>query len=186
MRGKSHIAMNVVTAGTVACTGFLFIKSDLSESLGEISKAVYEFLFDNGTISMFIFVPAAILLYLLGSLLPDIDHPYSTIGKIIHLPIPHRTWTHAIYVPVILFIAGMWYRLLFWLGLGYFFHLFWDSFSASGVNWLYPKKNKHHVLKLYHTSQPSEYMTVGVSTTLLVIYACIVLQSVYHFVNITW
>lgn len=187
MRGNSHMAMGVATGVIVSDTVFLAMKYESTPSfLKNCAEAVFNFLIpaDAGVLPIYLFVPVAILLYLLGTLFPDIDTPYSTLGKIIHLPIGHRTWTHAIWLPLALCIGGIWYRLLFWFGLGMFVHDFCDSFSASGLHWFYPikiKDNPH--IKLYHTSQPSEYITVGVTWTVTVIYTIIVLQIIYQFFN---
>ena len=182
MRGSSHIIMNIATAGTIGCTLYFMFRNNTIAFLHGAADASIEFLFDghffNGDKILFIYFPAVVLLYLLGSLLPDIDHPHSAIGKIIHIPIKHRTWLHAIYIPLILFIVSIWFRPVFYLGIGYFFHIFWDMFSATGIDWFYPKKNKHHILKLYKTSQLSEGVFVGISVTLSVLYCVFLLFAV--------
>lgn len=174
MRGTSHIIMNVATAGSVGCTLFFMLKNNTSVFLHDIADASVNFLF-NGFLEtdnkmLVFYIPAIVLLYIFGSVLPDADHPHSPISRVIHIPVKHRTWLHAIYIPLILFIASVWFRPLFYLGAGYFFHIFWDSFSATGIDWFYPHKNKHHILKLYKTSQLSEGVFVGVFVTLSVLY----------------
>lgn len=180
MRGTSHVFMNCITAGFIGATGYLLTNTNCVSFLKEPVVQTSNFLLHDPSIPFVIHVGLSIFLYILGSLLPDIDHPYSAIGKIIHIPIAHRTWLHAIYIPVGLFIGGIWIRCLFWLGLGYFFHLFWDSFSASGINWFYPKKNKHHILKLYHTSELSEGIFVGIFLMLFVVYLIFVILQVVN------
>ena len=139
MNGINHVKNNICSLITAADICFLN-NIDIIPKISENSSY---------------FIPCVGIAFIIGSLLPDIDHPNSEIGKFIHLPIKHRTWTHAIYIPVILFLLSIKYKILFWLGLGYFGHLFWDSFSSKGNNWLYPIKNKFH-LKLYSTGNTSE------------------------------
>lgn len=183
MRGSNHSIMNLVTAGFAGMTGFLVLKTDSPDFIKTAVTASKDFLIDSGSMPIYIYGAVAFLAYLLGSLLPDIDHPNSKIGRVIYLPFKHRTWTHAIWVPVALLITGIFFRWVFWLGLGYFFHLFWDSFSASGVDWFYPKRNKSHKLKLYHTGQASEYIVMSMSVASLVLYIVFVMQMIYHFIR---
>lgn len=186
LRGDSHLNMNVTTGAVVAETCFLILHTESPEWLKTGISAFKDFMLDNGDIPIVFFTAVSILLYLIGGLLPDIDTPYSTLGKIIHIPVEHRTWTHAVWWIAVLCIAGIWWRMLFWLGLGVFVHDLWDSFSASGLNWFYPikKKNKHRI-KLYHTGKRSEYIIVGVAWTLTVIYAVVIVQIVYNIVDIS-
>ena len=188
MRGGSHIAMNAVSLSVVGMTGFLMLKSDMDKDdfIYKACNSIKDFMFDNGSWPFAVYCVVIALAYILGSVLPDADHPHSTIGKIIHLPFKHRTWTHAVYFPVVFIVIGIFYRWVFWLGIGCLLHIFWDAFSASGVDFFYPKKNKHHFLKLYHTSQPSEYVLVGISLCLTVFYVFFGMNHVYHFVTVGW
>lgn len=77
-------------------------------------------------------------LVLLGSLLPDIDHDKSFLGRYVHLNVPHRTWTHAIWWPLLLFALSSKWPLLFWVGLGWLVHEVFDNMSKAGVCFLYP------------------------------------------------
>lgn len=186
MRGVSHIIMNVSTACCIGMTGFLILHSETHNLVYEACAKVKNFMSDSGSMPFFIYCILAILAYILGSLLPDCDHQHSLIGRIIYIPFKHRTWTHAIYFPVILFVVSWFYRWVFWLGLGYLLHIFWDSFSASGIDWLYPKNNKHHFIKLYHTSEPTEYAIVGIGIAFAFVYGLFALNHVYRFMRITW
>lgn len=84
-----------------------------------------------------------LLVFALGSLLPDIDSENSTIGKYIKpisRAIPHRTITHTIWV-VALLIGLSWYLgsvYLLVLALGYTIHITEDAFSKQGICWFYP------------------------------------------------
>lgn len=102
------------------------------------------------------------LLFLFGTLLPDIDNKKSMLGRYFHLPLKHRTWTHSIWFAVwwlvlrylFLFLAFqfetksglLWIVSVFqWFAvgcvfvfLGYIGHLWMDTYSAQGVCWFYP------------------------------------------------
>ena len=186
MRGKCHVTTGIVTAGVVADTLFLMNNSEIDSISYNISEIAKKFLLDDGNLPTIVFLAVSILLYLLGTLLPDIDYPYSTIGKIVHIPIEHRTWTHAVWIPAGLCLAGIIWRPLFYLGMGMIVHIFWDAFSASGISWLYPIKNKHHIFKVYDTGHFSEYVFVACIILVFVMYTLFCLQSVYHFVNVSF
>lgn len=110
--------------------------------------------------------------YFIGTLLPDIDNPKSTLGRFFKLPVKHRTWFHAIYIYLVIAGLGFLNPLFSWLFLGVFVHLFWDSFSAMGNCWFYKilsdyreypggaKVKKGHKIKLYHAGEWSEYLLV--------------------------
>lgn len=178
MRGGSHIATGVASAAVIADSYLLLHSQPIGSVANNISVIVSDFAL-NAQIPMFLHIPVCVIFYLFGLILPDIDSPYSMIGKIMYLPIPHRTWTHC-WLPLLLTAIGsIWFKPLFFLGLGIFIHLFFDSFSASGVNWFYPIKTKH-VCRLYHTSQPTEYIFATIFVVMSVIYSGFVLQHVYH------
>lgn len=111
-----------------------------------------------------------LMMYFIGTLLPDIDNPNSMLGRFVHVQVKHRTWLHAIYLYLIPAILGIWYPACAWLFFGVFVHLFWDSFSAAGNCWFYKllsdykeypggaKIKKGHKLKLYHAGEWSEYL----------------------------
>lgn len=102
-----------------------------------------------------------------GALLPDMDSKSSLLGRYIHIPLKHRTWTHSIWA-LLLLLPICWLGPLFrCIWIGYVLHLMFDSLSACGVCFFYPfekyrefpggaKVKMHHKLKLYHTSQKSE------------------------------
>lgn len=181
MRGENHIGMNMAIGIIVAESCFLISKVTAPGWLETGAGAFSEFMLDGGQMPMFLFVPLGILLYFIGALLPDVDSPYSMLGRVIHIPVEHRTWTHAIWWPVLLCVGGIWVRLLMWLGLGVFLHDFVDSFSASGLNWFYPIKKKHkHRLKLYHTGHIGERVIIIITWVLMILYTILVSQLVWH------
>ena len=105
------------------------------------------------------------------------------LGKIIHIPLEHRTWTHAIYLVIIFLVASIWFRPLWFLAIGIFLHDLADSVSYSGIQWFYPAKQKH-VIKLYKVSTFTEYLCVIVFVGLTVFFTLFALQHVYHFVTV--
>lgn len=84
---------------------------------------------------------------ILGSLLPDIDSPKSSIGQLVPIVshvisgiFGHRTVTHNLFFSLFWFVLahntgahGLW--ALAW---GVFIHILLDSLSLQGVPWLYP------------------------------------------------
>ena len=92
-------------------------------------------------------------LVLLGALLPDIDHPGSSIGRILFFlsqPLErmwgHRTVTHSLLAlgavalassPLLLFSRIWWFCLL----LGYLSHLLIDASNKTGVPLFWPSKS---------------------------------------------
>ena len=178
MRGSSHIVTGIATAAVLA-DGYILLHAQPTASVANnISVIVSDFMLKT-ELPIFVHIPLCAILYLLGLILPDIDHPYSIIGKIFYLPVQHRTWTHC-WLPLLLAgIGSIWFRPLFFLGLGMFVHMFFDSFSASGLNWFYPYKAKH-VCGLYHTGQPTEYVFATIFVMIAIIGSVFTLQYVYH------
>lgn len=93
-----------------------------------------------------------------GSLLPDIDHPKSYIGKKIR-PISkslnklfgHRTFTHSLFT-VIIFLEisrnTQYHPLSVGLTLGIISHILLDLITPQGVALFYPLSKKRHKLIL--------------------------------------
>ena len=161
MTGKSHVTINALTVGLI--TEQLYVFEQYDGTFGHFCGNALNFLLGSTGMPKYTYIFCSAFLFFVGSLFPDIDYPYSVIGKkFIYLPIKHRTWTHAIWLPLISMILGIFYhRLFFWFGLGMFLHDFLDSFSATGIHWFYPIKNKKHVFKLYHTGSMFEYLIVS-------------------------
>lgn len=59
-------------------------------------------------------LPVCLAAYFIGTLLPDIDNPKSILGRMIHIPVEHRTWLHAIYLYLIIGALRWLYPLLSW------------------------------------------------------------------------
>lgn len=91
----------------------------------------------------------------LGSLLPDIDHPQSYLGRrtkplsvLINKCFGHRGFTHSLLSTLILGVASAVYwsvNPLFFGGflLGYLSHLLGDMTTPSGIPLLYPNKKRY-------------------------------------------
>lgn len=124
----------------------------------------------------------------IGSLLPDIDHPSSFLGKrnkiasgITNKTLGHRGGTHSLLGAVVVFILGTIVQfhylsapgqnVTFWLMLGYLMHLVEDSFSKEGIHWLWPYKKKRKRTKLFYytTGGIGEHLVLGFTLCLLLI-----------------
>lgn len=84
---------------------------------------------------------------LIGSLLPDIDHPQSITGYLIpaHLFLKHGTATHTLLFNSIFFIAYYITKHPFWLGIGtgWLSHIIGDNLQGNNLKYLYyPYKRK--------------------------------------------
>lgn len=127
--------------------------------------------------SLINFVPF-FLFSLLGSLLPDIDHQHSTIGK--HFPFISKTLKHRGFTHSLLFICILVIFLLQMQGLnkimlngvttGVFSHTFVDMFNPSGVALLYPSRKRYKILPLVKTGKESEAVFVVIMIALSVLY----------------
>lgn len=132
---------------------------------------------------------------LLGSLLPDIDSPDSMLGRYVHLPVQHRTLTHAIWIPLVLFVlaiigwgSSFWSLVAFGISLGWFSHIAVDGVSTAGVAYLWPMTDYiryssgafcakgHTHWKLYRTGETSETMVVVAIVVLTVVLVVLLSQ----------
>lgn len=125
-----------------------------------------------------------------GSLLPDIDHPRSFIGKksqvvskVASKTLGHRGATHSLVVAILVYLGALWIArhylspaasfVPFWLFWGYLLHLTEDSFSKNSIHWLWPfskvKRSARKRLFYYRTGHVSEYLILGFMLCLLLI-----------------
>lgn len=166
MRDTNHIVISAVTAFAAGSTVHYFGNADHGVIPYVITTRVSDFfagMVPEKKIFAWLFVAGMFFLYLLGSVWPDTDHPYSGIGKIIYIPVfEHHTYMHAIYIPAALCAAGIFVKPFLFFGMGMLVHGFFDSFSYNGNKWFYPFGNKHHFFRLYGTSCLSEYVFVTV------------------------
>ena len=86
----------------------------------------------------------------LAVLLPDCDHPESSINKRVKVTkvltffVSHRGILHSIFPPIIFSILLYYYANYFIAGaffIGYFSHLLSDALTVNGINFLYPLIN---------------------------------------------
>lgn len=104
----------------------------------------------------------------LGSLLPDLDHPGSLLGRRVPgasiLGLKHRGWMHSI-LGLIVFsaiVGSINPELVPGIALGYLLHLIADSLNPSGVAWFYPlSKKRMHIIGI-PTGSPLEYVFIFV------------------------
>ena len=193
MKGTNHIITNVSTVIVIdSCFKFLAQKFDIKiyDKIHDVTTW-YPAVDTSSQLSSSIFgilvVAICAALFITGSLLPDIDHKNSTIGKMVHIPVQHRTWTHTIWVVAVLAVLSVFVPCFFWLCLGYTLHIFYDSLSKGGICWFYPisqyrkwtsgaQVKKNHKFYLYRTGETSELITtvlvtlIGASTLIYNIY----------------
>lgn len=167
MSGKQHLLgggalcaliVTDLTAGSRFFSEHPFLFSDV------LSAGIRTFahIMDPGGIT---WIFACIGCYLIGCLLPDIDNPASMLGRYVHVPGGHRTWTHSIFAFLVFAALGIRWSVFAWMAAGYFSHLFLDSFSKCGNCWVrfssgyrkYPnggkiKKGRHLVLYANETA----------------------------------
>lgn len=110
------------------------------------------------------------LLTMVGSLLPDLDHPDSTLGKrfkFISYPISalfgHRGITHSLIA-----VAGVSYAaytfqsvVISWLAMGYLLHFVGDYLTPSGVPLFYPFSRNYRGLITAKTGTVGETILAG-------------------------
>jgi len=126
-------------------------------------------------------IAAGVALYALGLTLPDCDTKKSFIGRVIHIPVRHRTWTHTVWFAALWMALAWWYRPLIWLGLGCLVHCYWDSLSVGGLCWFYPitryvdrpdgKHFKRYHKGWYRTGQKSETRVVIATVTVSLLFS---------------
>lgn len=111
----------------------------------------------------------ALGMVLLGAMLPDLDHPNSTIGKrlgFLAYPIKilfgHRGLTHSLIAMV-----GMFYLAhitqnawVWWLAFGYTLHLIGDYLTDSGLPLLWPSRKRFRFILVTKTNSFGEPVLV--------------------------
>ncbi|MGG3874599.1 metal-dependent hydrolase [Brevibacillus laterosporus] len=113
-----------------------------------------------------------------GSLLPDIDHPKSYIGKklsktsrVMSKTLGHRGLTHALPFWLCLFPLGFFMKENVFLGLwiGYLFHIVGDLLTVAGVPLFYPFSKARIKLPLAFKTGSSVEKGVFIACLLLII-----------------
>lgn len=128
----------------------------------------------------------------LGSLLPDIDHPDSMIGRkvkpisiMLNKGLGHRGIMHSPFIYMLIFmlfsiliesqVSGMYLKTIlmsFMIGLlsGTFSHLFLDILTIGGIPLIYPfTKKKIRIFKFKSGSKMSKFITSGLFIGITVI-----------------
>lgn len=182
MMGRSHLITGVCALEHAYALDAFITGSDIPIYpiiLGHVQS--YLGLAPNGAWPFIWAMPVYLGFYFLGVLLPDIDNPKSLLGRVVHVPVEHRTWLHAIYIYLAVMALGFIHPVFSWLFFGVFVHLFWDSFSACGNCWFYKlfsdyrkypggaKVKKGHKLKLYRAGEWSEYVLLFIIVVMTVV-----------------
>lgn len=126
---------------------------------------------------------------LVGSILPDIDHPKSLISQTVfflHYPfrkLGHRKATHSILaVFAVMVLTSMLFKVRYigWsIGIGYSSHLILDMLNPRGVPLLYPFiKSRYKVATIHTGSKVEEIIYFLLVVSLLVI----ILKGIQPFV----
>lgn len=94
-----------------------------------------------------LYVLLAVVLFWVGSLLPDIDSKTSMLGRHFHVPGPHHGITHTNWFLAVLLALSLpgFTRVLFWLFLGALLHCLVDGLSKAGRVGFYPL-TKHKLI----------------------------------------
>ena len=83
-------------------------------------------------------------LMIAGSILPDIDTPFSKLGRFNPLSpfMRHRGITHSLLGAFVIGVLGIIIHATvgIWVTVGYLTHLLLDSLTPAGIDWLYPFK----------------------------------------------
>lgn len=206
MMGKNHIVCTTAMVISLSCvhntlynigvgltSNFWGLQADKLHFLSYIDSKLWSFIGIGGALPilspMFIVFLALVIF---GTLCTDCDSKSSIIGHIVHIPVEHRTWLHAIWIPMVCLVFGYRFKILAWFGFGWLLHEFMDSFSAAGNAYLYPivgynkygqakiKKGIHN-FKLYHTKKTSETIfTICVVAICVAVGLVFVLSPYFH------
>lgn len=119
--------------------------------------------------------PWTYALVALGTALPDIDHPHSTLGskvKWLSWPIRvvfgHRNITHSLIAIIGVVLLAMKYPLMIPVAFGYVMHLVGDWLTVSGIKLFWPIRKSFKSPLTISTNSGAEYVIVwGISALLL-------------------
>lgn len=162
MQGKSHI-IGGIAMGSI---GYSMLR--LSQKLGYEGLDRFVSLLSHTMLSSPQNFGKCVGLYVLGSLLPDIDSKESLIGRFNPIPMPHRWIPHSLWFMVPFVCMAVKLSPVFWfLVFGMFTHLLLDSMSKAGVCFLNPFTGyvrypsgafvkKGHVISLYANGEIGE------------------------------
>lgn len=185
MKGPNHITTSVGSVVAIDC-GLRVLSEKLDNNWFHVYR---EFIFrtpglpDDQIIAIamhVVYFVAFIAAFLLGVLLPDIDQEHSALGRYIHIPVRHRTWTHTIWFVALFAVPAYFLPFFVWIAYGSLLHIFFDSLSRGGICWFYPiskyktyeggaQIKKKHWLWLYRVGDKSEKVFVIIFTILVVV-----------------
>lgn len=212
MMGKNHIVCTSAMTATLLSVhhslykmrsgitlNFWGISTHNLQFLQTLDDKIWKFtgLNDNITsISSSFILIAFFALIIFGTLCTDCDKSNSIMGRIIHIPVEHRTWLHAIWIPILSGFAGVSFYPAMWFAFGWFLHEFMDSFSREGNSYLYPfvgyneygqakvKKGIHN-FKFYYSGKKSETVFTACVVIICVLLSLFFLLSPYYHIDIT-
>lgn len=180
MLNTNHAYVNVGSA--IAGIGILGANKYSDTILLNVSTKVIEYFIPNYVtkFTLVFWIMLMICGVLLGSWLPDIDNKNSVLGRYFHVPFKHRTWTHTIWVLMLLCIPAIFYPFFGCVLYGAFMHILCDTVSRAGVCWFYPFQKyieygngafvkKNHKIKIYRSGKTSEGIFVGVLMSIIFI-----------------
>lgn len=174
MMGKNHVLTNI-SAGLLALDAGIGVYRSSSSLLAPCRERLHVWVDSMiaphptfGWLMLAGYAGFSFLILMFAALLPDIDTPDSTLGRFVPIHGKHRTWSHTIWIPLLICALG--YEVTPWfyvLAFGYTWHLVMDSFSACGVCWFWPFQKYReygggarvasgHTLKLYHAGDAAE------------------------------
>ena len=206
MTGRSHITctLSMVTAGIsthmafhMAECGFLFWGHGLHipSEIMYAENMLYDWLWPafirtRGFPVRAIYIFLCLTATLTGTLCTDCDKRDSLAGRVLYVPVEHKTWLHAVWIPMMFFACGFCYGIPAWFGIGWFLHEFMDSFSVCGIAYLYPFtgyrrygyakiKRGMHFFRLYRTGEYSEYVFTSCVMLLCVFWSMACMLSPY-------
>lgn len=182
-RFAENLKFMMLTGNNNLTTNVPFLQSVIIGCNNTIQQFLAFTLLNMGDTNRVLFGIVAAAAFYIGTLFPDIDNENSMLGEFFHLPIEHRTWTHAIWLPILFSLLALIRPIMWWFVLGYIGHLLWDNASRGGVCFFYPISNYRyfgnsgakvkdgHFVHLYRTGKPSEGVVVGivVSFTILLL-----------------
>ena len=210
MRGYNHVVCSSVMFAT-ACvsqhlsvkisTGkinqFWNIKMEPLHFFSELYIKIWNFLgFEQlNNFESIIKLIGMFFIFIIGTLCTDCDSKTSLMGRILHMPFEHKTWLHAIWIPLLCLCAGISFPPASWFALGWLSHEFMDAFSHCGIAYLYPfttyrkcgfakQKKGLHLFKCYYTGKQSETIFVILFVFLNIVFSLFLILGQYITVNV--
>lgn len=194
MMGKNHVVTNL-SAGLLALdagAGIYYSSTPVFNTEREWLNTAVNSMIGEGSFWGYVklggCVAFAMAIFLFAALLPDIDTPDSMLGRFVPIHGKHRTWSHTVWIPLLICALG--YEVSPWfyvLAAGYTWHLVMDSISACGICWFWPFQKYRdygngarvavgHKVKLYHAG---DTMEVCIAWFMLVVAIIVTIATVF-------